>query len=80
MGFMASANIPAPASNIQQGILAKQGSGAMTAVCPVWEGLRLIRDEVTATAAARINVTAVAFHNFRIIRPAAFVRTKVKVA
>ena len=80
MGFMASANIPAPASNIQQGILAKQGSGAMTAVCPVWEGLRLIRDEVTATATARINVTAVAFHNFRIIRPSAFVRTKVKVA
>ena len=80
MGFTASANIPAPASNVQSGILAKMGSGAMTAVCPVWSGLRLLRDESTAAAEGEINVTAVALHNFRILRPAAFVRTKLKLS
>ena len=80
MGFACSANIPAPTSNVQSGILAKMGSGAMTAVCPVWEGLRLIRDESTAAAEGEVNVTALALHNFRIIRPDAYVRTKLKVA
>ena len=80
--FMASANIPAAASDIQQGILAKLGAqdGFYNAVCPVWEGLRLIRDEVTQAASGLVQVTAVALHNFKIVRPDGFVRTKLKLA
>ena len=80
--FMASANVPAAASNVQQGILAKLGAddGAMNAVAPVWEGLKLIRDEVTGAASGLITITAVALYNFRIIRADGFVRTKVKLA
>ena len=80
--FMASANIPAAASNIQQGIIAKLGSmdSAINAVCPIWEGMKLIRDEVTNAAKGQIQVTAVALHNFRILRADGFVRTKVKLA
>lgn len=80
--FMASANIPDAASNIQQGILAKLGAqdGFYNAVCPVWEGMRLIRDEVTQAASGLVNITAVALHNFRIVRPGGFVRTKLKLA
>ena len=79
--FMASANIPAAASDIQQGIIAKMGGDmAMNAVCPVWEGLRLIRDEVTNAAEGLIQVTAVALHNFKVLRPDGFVRTKAKLA
>ncbi|MYK89159.1 MAG: hypothetical protein F4018_12945 [Acidobacteria bacterium] len=80
--FMASANIPAAASNIQQGILAKMGAqdGFYNAVCPVWEGLRLIRDEVTQAASGLVQVTAVALHNFKLVRPDGFVRTKAKLA
>ena len=79
--FMASANIPAAASNIQSGILAKMGAAdGMSAVCPVWEGLRLIRDEVTNADKGQVQVTAVALHNFKVLRPAAFVRTKVNLA
>ena len=80
--FMASANIPAAASNVQQGILAKLGAqdGFYNAVCPVWEGLRLIRDEVTQAASGLVQVTAVALHNFKVVRPDGFVRTKVKLA
>ena len=78
--FMASANIPAAAGDVQSGILAKMGGDmAMNAVCPVWEGLRLIRDEVTNAAEGLINVTAVALHNFAVLRPAGFVRTKLKL-
>ena len=79
--FMASANIPAAAGDIQSGILAKMGGDAgMNAVCPIWEGLRLVRDEVTNAAEGLVNVTAVALHNFKVLRPAGFARTKVKLA
>ncbi len=80
--FMASANIPGAASDIQQGIIGKMGApdGGMNAVCPLWEGLRLIRDEVTKAAEGQIAVTAVALHNFAILRSDAFVRTKLKLA
>ena len=79
--FMASANIPAAASSVQSGIVAKLGADAgMNAVCPIWEGLRLIRDEVTQAAAGQIQITAVALHNFKVLRPEGFVRTKLKVA
>ena len=80
--FMASANIPDAASDVQQGILAKLGAGdgAMNAVAPVWEGLKLIRDEVTGAASGLIAITAVALYNFKVIRRAGFVRTKLKLA
>ena len=79
--FMASAHIPAAAANIQSGILAKLGAadGGMNAVAPIWEGVKLIRDEVTNAASGLIQVTAVALHNFKVLRPAAFVRTKFKL-
>ena len=80
--FMASANVPAASDNIQSGILAKLGAAdaGMNAVAPIWEGLRLIRDEVTNAAEGQIQVTAVALHNFKVLRPAGFVRTKFKIA
>ena len=79
--FMASANIPAAASNIQQGILAKLGGDAMlNAVAPIWEGLKLIRDEITNAAQGQIAITAVCLHNFKIVRPDGFARTKLKLA
>ena len=79
--LMASANIPAAASDVQQGIIAKLGApGAMNAVCPIWEGLKLIRDEVTNAAKGQILVTAVALHNFKVLRAAGFQRTSLKLA
>ena len=79
--FMASANIPAASGTFQSGILAKLGAAdAMNAVAPVWEGVKLLRDELTNAEAGLIQVTAVAFHNFKVLRTAGFVRTKVKLA
>ena len=79
--FMASANIPAAASNVQSGILSKLGAvDGWNAVCPIWEGLKLIRDEITNADSGKVQITAVAFHNFRVIRPSGYVRTKLKLA
>ena len=78
--FMASANLPAVSSTIQSGIIAKLGADSgMNAVAPIWEGLRLIRDEVTNADKGQIQVTAVALHNFKVLRADGFVRTKLKL-
>ena len=45
----------------------------------MWEGLRLIRDEVTNADKGQMQVTAVVLHNFKILRAAGFVRTKLKL-
>lgn len=79
-GFQASAHLPAPAANIASGILAKVGVLTRTAVAPVWEGLMLIPDNVTAAKQGRVNLTAVAFHNFAVLQPNAYIRTLTRVA
>ena len=80
-GFMASDHIPAASSMIQDGILAKVGAVTRTAVCPTWEGIRILPADVsTAATTGRVNLTAIAFHNFAILRKAAFVRTRTRVA
>lgn len=80
--FMASANVPPAASNIQQGVLGKLGAmdGYYNAVCPIWEGLRFIRDELTTAADGQIAVTCVALFNFKVLRASGFARTKLKLA
>ena len=77
--FMASDNIPgATNTHVQSGIIAKLGAeSAMSAVCPIWEGLRLIEDRITNADMGQVQITANAFHNFAITRPAAYVRTKL---
>ncbi len=52
----------------------------MNAVAPVWEGVQLIRDEVTAAAKGQIAVTAVALWGFKILRSDGFERLRFKVA
>lgn len=80
-GFMASAHIPAVASDIQQGILLKGGKDVgIRSVAPVWEGLRLKRDEETEAASGKVQITVGLYTNFALVRPAAYVRTKLKVA
>ena len=79
--FMASANIPDAVSDVQEGILAKLGAeSAMSAIAPIWQGLRLIMDPITNADKGQVQVTAVCLHNFKVLRPSAFVRTKLKLA
>jgi hypothetical protein len=80
-GFMASAHLPDATGMIQDGILAKVGAVTRTAVAPIWEGIRILPADVsTAATTGRVNVTAIAFSNFAILRKAAFIRTRTRVA
>lgn len=55
--------------------------GHANAVCPTWEGgTRLLRDELSDSASGLVHITAIALHNFRVVRPAGFVRTKLRLA
>ena len=59
-----SANIPAVASNVQEGIVAKMGQGMSHATAPVWGGgPRIIRDEVT-----KANTGTGSFHRARVLQ------------
>ena len=83
--FRASANIPArdATSKNQEAILARMAAddGEQNAVCPVWsDGVTLIRDEVTLAAKGQIAVTAVGLYSFAILRAAAYLRLKYRLA
>lgn len=79
--FAACANLPAVASNVSSGILAKLGQGAgLNAVAPVWDGIIFLRDTATTAGAGTIHVTAHMLANFAVVRADGFVRTKLKLA
>ena len=78
--FVASANVPDVASMVQDGILARTAGGVLNAICPVWQGVTLIRDEVTQAAKGHIALTAVALYGFKVTRPSAFLRLRFKLS
>ena len=67
-GLRVSGNLPGmdSTSKVQSGI-ARRGN-VRAAVCPLWEGVRLIRDEITAAASGQVHVTALALYSFGFIR------------
>ena len=65
-----SALVPAVASNKQNGLI-KLGA-RRDAVCPTWEGVSLIYDEVTGAKKGEINITAVMLIAFKILRAGGF--------
>lgn len=75
-----SALVPAAAANVQQAIAAKVGAPGMYAIAPVWQGVELIRDQVTKAESGQIALTAIALWNFGIIRAEGFNRLKFKLA
>ena len=50
------------------------------AVCPVWEGVTIVRDEVTHAEEGWIMITAVALYSFKVLRAAGYLRLKYKLA
>ena len=77
---MASAHVPAVASMFQEGVLARTGAAGMNAVCPVWDRLFMIRDEVTGRKSGQIALTIGMLAGFDILRAGGFDRLKFKVA
>ena len=71
-GLRSSANIPAEdaTSKVQLGI-ARRGN-TRAAVCPIWEGVRIIRDEITSAGAGQVHLTAIGLYSFGFIRTAEY--------
>ena len=80
MKAMASANIPDVAATFQEGVLARMGAAGANAICPTWDSLFMVRDEITGRKSGQIALTIGMLAGFDILRPAGFARLKYKVA
>ena len=77
---MASANVPAVAGMFQEGIIARMGAAGANAVCPTWDSMFMIRDEISGRKAGQIGLTIGMLAGFDILRAGGFDRLKFKVA
>ena len=80
MRTMASANIPDVAATFQEGVLARMGAAGMNSVCPVWDGMFAIRDEISGRKSGQISITIGMLCGFDILRADGYQRLKFKVA
>ena len=80
MKTMASANVPAVASMFQEGIVGRMGAAGANAVCPVWDSMFMIRDEISGRKSGQIGLTVGMLAGFDILRAGGFDRLKFKVA
>ncbi len=69
-GVRVSAHIPAVAGNKQNSVV-RLGM-RRDAVCPIWEGVTLIPDEITKAGTGQIVVTAVMLHAIKVLRSSGF--------
>lgn len=78
-GVRVSAHIPAVASN-KQLALVRVGSRTGEAVAPTWEGVTLIRDEVTKAGTGEIALTAVMLAAWKVVRASGFAQVETQHA
>lgn len=80
MGVYASPHVPVAAATIAKGVAYRSGSMQKCAVCPIWQGMSLIRDEYSGSGKGHVFLTAIALFNFAILRPDAYKIWAGKVA
>ena len=56
------------------------GASGANAICPVWDGMFMIRDEITGRKSGQIALTVGMLGGFDILRAGGFDRLKFKVA
>ena len=61
-------------------LIAKSGGMGQNAVAPVWEGIRLVRDEVTQLDEGEVKLGAIMLYNVAILRADGFARREFQVA
>ena len=79
-GGMVSSRIPAPASNVQLGLIAKTSYPGRNAVAPIWRALELIRDPYTRASQGEVALTAIMLWNFKVLRETGWALVKVRTA
>ena len=78
--IMSTGRIAAPASNIQQAVVARTYGGPY-ACCPVWRGVEIIRDPYSAAASGQVVITALSLvGGVGLERAAAYAQTSFHLA
>lgn len=80
-GYRVSGHMPpagSTARKIVSGIAARGSTRA--AVAPVWEGIRLIRDEISGAAKGEVALTAISLVSFGVLRKAQYAWIKIATA
>lgn len=78
-GVRVSGRIAAPSSNVQRAVVAKMGS-RVAAYAPIWEGVRIIRDQFTAADKGQVHLTAYMLAAFKVVDTSSFVLRDLKLA
>ena len=77
-GVRVSAHVPAAVSEKQNTVIRRGMRRDM--VQPVWEGIAIIPDEITGAASGKINITAVALFNQKLLRTDGFYKQQTQHA
>ena len=80
-GYRVSAHVPgvdAAARKNASGITVR--GMARAAVAPIWEGIRLIRDEISGAAKGEVALTAVSLTSFGVLRKAQYRWVRIATA
>ena len=77
-GVRVSAHVPAVGSSRQNTVVRLGMRRDM--VCPIWDGVTLIPDEITKAGSGQIVITAIMLHAVKIIRAAGFYKQQVQHA
>ena len=77
-GIKVSSHVPAVASNKQNAVIRRGSRRDM--VCPIWNGISIIPDEITLAATGQIKITAVMLHAVKILRTDGFFKQQTQHA
>ena len=77
-GIKVSAHVPPVASNKQNAVIRRGSRRDM--VCPIWNGISIIPDEITLAATGQIKITAVMLHAVKILRTDGFFKQQTQHA
>ena len=78
-GLRVNGNVPDYAANKQDALIVK-GMARRNAVAAVWQGVRLIPDEVTRAAQGEVKLTANMLYDFGILRTAGYTRHRFRTS
>ena len=67
-------------STIEQAVAYRAERGAGSAIFPTWEGVEIIEDRFSGASKGEVRLTLIALANFRVLRAAAYTRSKIKVS
>ena len=79
-GLKASANMKNTASNKADALTFRAERGMGSAVAPTWQGLQMIRDQVTGADQGHVHLTLIMLWGFKVIREAAYRQWRAQVA